>query len=59
MKKLQVQSSDETRSELLKIQLERKVEKVPRTTIVEVASDVQEKCLKKILVNSWLEDLRV
>ncbi|QMU28771.1 hypothetical protein [Adhaeribacter radiodurans] len=47
MKKLQIQISDAAHSELLKIQLERKVNKEPRTTIVEIASDVLENTLVK------------
>ena len=47
MKKLQIQISDEAHAELLKIQLERKINKEPRTTIIEIASDVLEKCLLK------------
>ncbi|WP_158267489.1 hypothetical protein [Adhaeribacter arboris] len=45
MKKLQIQISDEAHSELLKLQLLRKVNREPRTTIVEIASDVLEGCL--------------
>ncbi|NEM97200.1 hypothetical protein [Pontibacter burrus] len=45
MKKLQIQISAEAHAELLKIQLERKVNGQPRTTIVEIASDVLQDCL--------------
>lgn len=47
MKKLQIQISQEAHTELLKIQLERKVNKEPRTTIIEIASDVLNECLTK------------
>ncbi|WP_276496730.1 hypothetical protein [Pontibacter litorisediminis] len=47
MKKLQIQISDESHAELLKIQLERKVKKEPRTTLIEIASDVLEEALLK------------
>ena len=47
MKKLQIQISEEAHAELLRIQYERKVKKEPRTTIVEIASDVLQNCLTK------------
>lgn len=47
MKKLQIQISDEVHSELLRIQYERKVSKHPRTTIVQIATDVLSECVSK------------
>jgi hypothetical protein len=47
MKKLQIEISDEAHSELLRIQFERKVSKHPRTTIVQIATDVLSDCLLK------------
>ena len=47
MKKLQIQISDEAHAELLKKQLERKINGKPRTTIVEIASDTLQECLVK------------
>lgn len=47
MKTIQVQVSEETHLELLKIQLERKVNKKPRTNIADIASDVLADCLEK------------
>lgn len=47
MKKLQITISDNAHMELLSIQLERKKSKHPRTTLIEVASDVLEELLEK------------
>tara|TARA_R110002074_G_scaffold156296_1_gene312490 strand:- start:1188 stop:1352 length:165 start_codon:yes stop_codon:yes gene_type:complete len=47
MKKLQIQISDDAHSELLRIQYERKIAKHPRTTIVQIATDVLSDCLLK------------
>jgi len=55
MKKLQIQITDEAHTELLRIQLERKVNKNPRTTIVEIASDVLEVALLSNKNNSALK----
>lgn len=46
MKKLQIEISDKAHSELLRIQYERKVSKHPRTTIVQIATDVLQDCLE-------------
>lgn len=48
MKKLTITLSDEAHLELLKLQLERKTQKHPRTTLVEVASDFLDEQLKKL-----------
>lgn len=40
MKKLTIAISDEAHAELLRIQLEKKIEKSDRTTLAEVTSDV-------------------
>jgi hypothetical protein len=45
MKKLQITLSDNAHMELLSIQFERKRSKHPRTTLIEVASDVLEEHL--------------
>jgi hypothetical protein len=47
MKKLQIDISEEAHAELLRIQYERKVKKHPRTTLVQIVTDVLEDCLKK------------
>lgn len=39
MKKLTVEISEEAHEELLKLQLERKLKKLPRSTVKDVASD--------------------
>jgi hypothetical protein len=39
MKKLTVEITDEAHLELLKIQLERKLKKLPRATVKDIASD--------------------
>lgn len=47
MKKLQIQVSDEVHLELLSIQLEKKKKKQPRTTLIQVASDVFEEMFQE------------
>lgn len=47
MKKLQIQISDEAHGELLRIQFERKISGHPRTTLVQIATDVLSDCLIK------------
>jgi hypothetical protein len=39
MKKLTVEITDEAHEELLKIQLQRKLKKLPRATVKDIASD--------------------
>lgn len=47
MKKFLVEISEEAHIELLKIQAERKIKKMGRSTLRDVASDTLEKCLLK------------
>jgi hypothetical protein len=46
MKKLQIELSDDAHSEILREQLERKIKKNPRTTVVEIASDLLNEMLE-------------
>lgn len=47
MKKLTIEITDEAHNELLKIQLEKKLKKEPRTTVKEIAGDYLSECLVK------------
>lgn len=47
MKKIPIEISDEIHKELLRVQFERKLKGMDRTTIKEVASDLLTECLEK------------
>lgn len=48
MKKLQITISDDAHLKLLEVQFDRKKTKHPRTTLIEVASDVLEEKLNEL-----------
>lgn len=47
MKKLTIEITDAAHSELLKIQLEKKLKKEPRSTVKDIAGDYLSLCLEK------------
>lgn len=47
MKKLTIEITDEAHDELLKIQLEKRLNKDPRSTVKEIAGDYLSECLIK------------
>lgn len=47
MKKLTIEITDAAHAELLKIQLEKKLEKAARTTVRDLAGDYLSECLEK------------
>lgn len=46
MKKLTIEITDEAHNELLKLQLEKKLKKDPRSTVKDIAGDFLSECLE-------------